>query len=59
MTAIIAEEVQAPVALEDKDVDDPEWIERVAGLSADALLDKFHVRERTADNPRYRWDSGG
>ena len=59
MSAIIAEEVGVRIALEDRDVDDPAWIERVAALSADALLNRFTVRERTPDNPRYRWESEG
>lgn len=45
--------------MEDRDVDDPAWLERVAELSADALLSKFQVRERTVDNPRYRWEPEG
>ena len=59
MAAIIAEEVVVRIALEDRDVDDPAWIQRVAELSADALLNRFQVRERTLDNPRYRWGPEG
>ena len=59
MSAIIAEEVGVRIALEDGDVDDPAWIERVAELSADALLNKFMVRERTPENPRDRWAPEG
>jgi hypothetical protein len=57
MREIIAEELQVRIALQDRDVDDPEWLVRVSGLAADALLGRFQVRSRTADNPRYRWES--
>jgi hypothetical protein len=56
MTEIIEEEINARLAVEQVDFDDPAWAGRVAEIAADALLHKFQVRERTADNPLYRWD---
>src|SRR5262245_33142638 len=41
---VILEEIKARLAVNDRDVDDPAWAERVAGLAADALLDPFQVR---------------
>jgi hypothetical protein len=52
---IIAEEIQARLDLQDRDIQDPEWVARVALLAADRLLDEFQVRERGQDTPRYRW----
>jgi hypothetical protein len=56
MKGIIEEEINARLAVRDTDVGDPGWAGRVAGIAADALLHKFQVRERTPDNPLYRWD---
>jgi hypothetical protein len=55
MKTIVAEEVGARIALNDRDMDDPAWRDRVAALAADALLGAFVVRPRTIDTPRYRW----
>ncbi len=53
MKLLIAEEILARIQVGDRDVDDPGWLDRVAAMSADRVLDVFHVRQRSADAPRY------
>ena len=57
MKLVIAEEILARIQVGDREVDDPEWLDRVAAMSADSLLDAFLVRRRSADAPRYRWET--
>jgi len=49
MCEIVAEEIQVRLDLQDRDVDDPAWVTRIAGLAVDALLDSYVVRPRSAD----------
>jgi hypothetical protein len=53
LTGIIAEEIAARIAVNDKDVDDREWPRNVAELVADAILWRFEVRERPPDEHPY------
>lgn len=57
MAEIIKEEISVRIALKDDNIHDSAWVERVAGLAADALLNRFSIRARTPDNPRSRWSS--
>ena len=57
MTQVIAAEIGARLAVGDYDIDDPEWAPRIAGLTADALLDSLRVRPMT-DGER-RWLAPG
>lgn len=56
MVEIIAEELGARLAVGDSDIHDPAWVARISTLAADALLDRFEVRQRTEAGPRYRQD---
>ena len=56
MVQIVAEEIEARIALGDSDVEDPAWSRRVAVLAADVLLDRFRILRRAEDAPRSRWE---
>lgn len=49
MRAIIAEEIQVRLDLQDRAIDDPTWADRIAVQAVDALLDAFLIRPRPSD----------
>lgn len=54
MKAIITEELQARIDVGDRNVDDPAWLDRIALLVTDALIDSFQVRPRLDGTRRYQ-----
>jgi hypothetical protein len=56
MIQIISAEVSARLSVGDSDIRDPAWVARIGSLAADALLDRFEVRERPEGRPRIRLD---
>jgi hypothetical protein len=53
---IIAEEIEVRIAEDDRRVDDPAWRLSIGRMAADALIDRFVVRPRRSETPRYRQD---
>ena len=56
MIEIISAEVSARLSIGDNDIGDPAWVARIGSLAADAILDRFEVRERAEGRPRKRFD---
>jgi hypothetical protein len=56
LSEVIADELFARIAVKDR-LETAEDAAKVAGLIADGVLERFEVRERTADKPRHSWGS--
>lgn len=54
LTSAIAWKISARLAVGDQ-VDTPAGIRGLAELVADLVIDRFVVRARTDETPRYRW----